>query len=237
MRLKRYITALRRYHRSKGHGIHSPFAFKFVLNVLRERLPYYAYEELEELRSKVVDETRSFLRHPRIISYKDIKLLFRITNCFNPKDVLQIGTNYGVSSASMLAVSGNITLHLCEPDVGEYPVTHDVLSHFGNKVNLYGTFATGVEAYAKAVTDNSNPFILVNRIKENEYSAVLSYLFEVRKGSGVIIIRNINKNKTLQTLWEACRDTASTGMTFCNGKMAVIVASPKLQHQNFSLWF
>ena len=47
-RMHRYRTALSRRHRSGGFGIHSPFAFNFVLNVLRERLPYYADDEPPE---------------------------------------------------------------------------------------------------------------------------------------------------------------------------------------------
>ena len=72
MKLKRYLTALRRYSRSKGFGIHSPFAFHFVLNVLRERLPYYAYEDIAEIRQLAIDQTHNFWRHPRIISKSPI---------------------------------------------------------------------------------------------------------------------------------------------------------------------
>lgn len=39
---------LKRQRSSRGFGIHSPFAYNFVLNVLRERYPYYAYDEIVE---------------------------------------------------------------------------------------------------------------------------------------------------------------------------------------------
>lgn len=237
MRIKRYITAIKRYHRSKGHGIHSPFAFYFVLNVLRGRLPYYAYEDIEVLRNFVISKTKTFWRHPRIISFKNAKLLFRIVNYFNPTEIFQLGTNYGMSSASMLAVSSKTELFLCEANVNEYPITSEILSHFGNKVFNFLTFEEGLKAYADTVTGADNPFILINSIKEEEYSQVLSYLHKVRQGKGVIIIRNLTKNDALFALWNACRDVANTGMTFTNGKMGIIVATPKLPHQNFSLWF
>lgn len=236
-RIKQYLTALRRYHRSKGHGIHSPFAFKFVLNVLRERLPYYAYEELDLLRRRAKEQSCSFMHRPRIISLKSAKYLFRIVNHFNPGDILQIGTNYGVSSASMLAVSHKISLYLCEPDVNEFPITHDILSHYGNTVNIYPSFKDGIKAYSDTPTGQSTPFVLINDINPEEYNSILSYLYKVRNGNGVIIIRNIARNSLLQALWDALRDAATTGMTFTNNKTAVIVATSKLPHQNFSLWF
>ena len=74
-RLRRYRTAFKRYRHGKGFGIHSPFAFSFVLKVLRERLPYYSYARLEALRAMVISRTRHHLRHPRIISSKNAKLI------------------------------------------------------------------------------------------------------------------------------------------------------------------
>ncbi|MBQ7941509.1 MAG: hypothetical protein IJ328_03755 [Muribaculaceae bacterium] len=236
-KIKRYLTAIRRYHRSKGHGIHSPFAFGFTLNVLRERLPYYAYDDIAELRRLAVSRTKYLWRHPRIISFKNAKLIFRVTNYFNPAVILQIGTNYGISSASMLAVSSKSELYLCEPSISEYPVTHEILSHFGNKIHPYKTFDGGITAYKNACSKTNVPFVLINSVQEEEYSNVLNYLHGIRKSDGIIIIRNISRNSVMQALWEACRNAADTGMTFSNGKLAIIVASAKLPHQNFSLWF
>ena len=237
MKFKRYITALRRYHRSRGFGIHSPFAFKFVLNVLRERLPYYAYEDFKELRKTISQHSNGIFKRRRIISHKNAKLLFRITNYFNPAHILQIGTSYGLSSASMLAVSSKTELYLCKPDANEFPATHDILSHYGNTVKLFPSFKNGIAAYNTTETAKKEPFILVNDIIAEEYNTILSLLYKVRSERGVIIIRNLSKNKHNFALWEALRDAAPTGMTFTNDKMAIIVASPKLPHQNFSLWF
>ena len=51
-RLKRLIPGFRRIKRawrSRGFGIHSPFAFRFVTCVLRESGEYYAYRELRRI--------------------------------------------------------------------------------------------------------------------------------------------------------------------------------------------
>ena len=237
MKIKRYITALQRLHRSRGFGIHSPFAFKFVLNVLCERMPYYAYEEISKLRSIAASHAKGMFKHKRIISFKSAKMLFRITNYFNPSHILQLGTSYGVSSASMLAVSPDIQLFLCAPSAKEFPATHDILSHFGNEVHIFPSFSLSLDAYIKAIPSAQSPFVMVNDILSEEYHAILAYLFKVRNDKGVIILRNLHKNSDTHNLWEALRDAAPTGMTFFNDKMAIIVASPKLPHQNFSLWF
>ncbi|MDE6378172.1 MAG: hypothetical protein K2K72_05450 [Duncaniella sp.] len=63
---------LRRAWRSRGHGVHSPFAFRFIRGVLRERTPYYAYQQVEQLRGDV---------HWH-------KLLFRLVVEFEPLSVM-----------------------------------------------------------------------------------------------------------------------------------------------------
>lgn len=41
------LTLISRFLTSRGHGVHSPFAFSFITEVLREPCHYYAFEEIE----------------------------------------------------------------------------------------------------------------------------------------------------------------------------------------------
>lgn len=258
-RLRRCRTALGRYRHSKGFGIHSPFAFRFVLNVLRERNPYYAYEMLDALRHSVIAHTRHNLRHPRIISLKNAKMIFRVTNYFNPVYILQIGTSYGISSVSMLSVSSRTRLTLCEAHLGDYAVAHDVLGGYMDRISLHDKVAESIEKYKaelmRATDDKSHkeildagwdvfsdrtalPFVLVNNIyDEEEYVPALSYIKEIMASSGVVIMRNLSRNKQMQAMWQECRRYATYGMAFSNEKVAIIVANPKLPRQDFSMWF
>lgn len=46
--LKRLVYHVVRWPRSHGFGVQSPFAYRFVTDVVREAYPYYAYGELAE---------------------------------------------------------------------------------------------------------------------------------------------------------------------------------------------
>lgn len=61
------IDRLNRWRHSRGFGIHSPFAFRFVTEVLCQQLPYYAYA--------------------RIGRDKRLRLLFRLIVEFQPERV------------------------------------------------------------------------------------------------------------------------------------------------------
>lgn len=80
-RIYRLLPGFRRVKRawrSRGFGIHSPFAFRFVTCVLRERGEYYAYTELRRMKGG-----RRELRKA--------SLLFRLVCEFQPAMVIVSG--------------------------------------------------------------------------------------------------------------------------------------------------
>ena len=104
--LQYYLTA----SNGKGHGIHSPFIFQFVQQVLNDEKEYYAYDSIEELREKMlVDDTvitvndmgegsgNTKKRNRRISQIartalkppKYAQLLFRIVNYYQPQYILE----------------------------------------------------------------------------------------------------------------------------------------------------
>ncbi len=42
-----------RYRHSKGFGVHSPFAYRFITEVLGERCPYYDFDRLESVHQRI----------------------------------------------------------------------------------------------------------------------------------------------------------------------------------------
>lgn len=254
-RLKRYRTALGRYRHSKGFGIHSPFAFGFVLNVLRERCPYYAYQTIEEYRSGAKQSARHLPGHPRIISLKNAKMVFRVTNYFNPPQVLQIGTSYGISSASMLSVSGKMGITLYEPNFDNSTIAKEILSDFGERVVVTKDIDRAVDTYKERLEQvpertaecpghinlfggtGAVPFVLINSMGDSEKVCVGQYLDSMATTGGVVIMRNLSRNRNVLELWQDYRKRLSVGMTFSNEKLAIIVVSPKLPRQDFSMWF
>ena len=76
LKIKRYYTALDRYRRSKGYGIHSPFAFRFVLKVLRERSGYYAYQTIRDGRNlALVRMVEEGISSRKVLSNKNARLI------------------------------------------------------------------------------------------------------------------------------------------------------------------
>lgn len=69
---------LARFRHRKGYGVHSPFAFRFITEVVYERHPYYAYKEL--------DKTLPFSWQFR--KREGLHLLLRIANKLQPGTIV-----------------------------------------------------------------------------------------------------------------------------------------------------
>ncbi len=67
---------LRRLRTSHGYGVHSPFAYDLITQVLRQRLPYYAYSELDRTLPRLARRKRRYCR-----------LLFRLANRWQPQTI------------------------------------------------------------------------------------------------------------------------------------------------------
>ena len=238
-RIRRYRTALIRHHRSKGHGIHSPFAFNFVRFVLREKSPYYCYDDIDELRQAVIEVMREHWPHRRVASFKDLKMLFRITNFFNPQHILQVGTGYGLTAATMLNVSSTSELYLYEPSLGSYPVVGNVLAPYLDSIESYNSLEVARDCYSRAHGElHEQPFVLVNSIPEPGDLAVLrDYLMRLVESDCVIVMRRLNHDERLQALWNEIKAAMTCGQSFTNEKMGLVYVSKKYTPEHFFLWF
>ena len=75
---------LARFHKRKGYGVHSPFAYGFIRGVLLEPWPYYAYEKLAQQHSWLERNVLTYPVHCR-------RMLFRVANAVQPKAMAILG--------------------------------------------------------------------------------------------------------------------------------------------------
>lgn len=239
-RFKLYITAVNRYKRSRGFGIHSPFAFTFVLRVLREQSAYYAYTDIGERRAIAASLAHKVEgKRPKIISMKSAKMLFRIACYFHPEVMLQIGTSYGVSTTAMLDVSSSSRLMIYK-GAGAHPEVYDAVTRrYAGRIATFPSVGEAVEAYSgECARLWIPPFVLVNALDDDGCTeACASALKEMLARGGVVVLRNLMRSPQMSRLFADVDGGISRGMTFTNSRAAVIVGLPHLPRQRFNLWF
>jgi len=80
--VKRIYIWCRRFRYRCGYGVQSPTAFSFIVDVIYQKTPYYAYASLD--RQRVV-----LLRGKYKDSLKLDRLLFRLANEFRPQCITE----------------------------------------------------------------------------------------------------------------------------------------------------
>ena len=229
MAWKRYLSAWSRHHRSGGFGIHSPYAYRFVRNVWRQPLSYYAYGDLGLLIGTIQDgTTRQQRREMDLIDEREARLLFRLTNFFNPQRILQLGLATGVESVAMLAVNRESRLHLYDPQLEQNALALRVLQSQQGRVEFYDDPLVAVDAVLEAGA--ASLMALVNRPVDE------ALLLRLLDAQCVLVLRNMNRDKAVSGLFDRCCDYMPMGQTYSNGKIAILNPNPKRQREDFMLW-
>ena len=226
---QRYLTAWSRYHHSSGFGIHSPFAYRFVRNVWRQPLPYYAYSGISQLLETIKGSTtRQQRREMDLISEKEARLLFRVANHFNPRRILQVGAATGVESVAMLEVSRKSRLYLYDAQLEQKPLAVRVLQSQLDRVECYDD--VNVAADELLAADDVPLLALINAPVDE---AVLKRLLDARC---VVVLRHLRDNEAMKNLFTVCCSRMPSGQTYTNNKIAILNPNPKLQREDFLLW-
>ena len=224
------MTAWSRHHRSGGFGIHSPYAYQFVRNVWRQRLPYYAYGGIHTLVDTIKSNTtRQQQRELDLIGEREARLLFRVTNFFNPQHVLQFGASTGVESVAMLEVSHHSRLFLFDPELEHKPLAVRVLQSQLDRVACYDD----VEVATREFLQEEGPKLALINVPVPVDDAVLKRLLEAQC---VLVMRNLNRDEAMSDLFCACCQVMPMGQTYTNNKIAILNPNPKLQREDFLLW-
>ena len=225
---KRYLNAWSRHHRSGGFGIHSPYAYQFVRNVWRQRLPYYSYEGIHQLIDTIKGGTTRQQREDLdLIAEREARLLFRVTNFFNPRLLLQVGATTGVDSVAMLAVNSHSRLYLYESQLEQKTLAVRVLQSQLDRVECYDDLTVAVDELLAA---GETALALVNVPVEE---SLIERLLDARC---VLVMRNLARSEAMQALFDAASRYMSCGQTYTNNKIGILNPNPKLQREDFLLW-
>ena len=149
----KYLKYLVFSSNGKGHGIHSPFIFDFVKNVLNDNRDFYAFTPIENLRKELLADKRmievedlgavssskniqrsiSEIAKNALKSKKLGQLLFRIVNHYQPEIIIELGTSIGITTAYLASANGSGKIYTIE---GSDRVADIAQKNF-DRLNLY----------------------------------------------------------------------------------------------------
>ncbi|HYW94995.1 MAG TPA: class I SAM-dependent methyltransferase [Bacteroidales bacterium] len=207
----------------KGYGIHSPFMFRFVSEVIYGNIESDRLGKVIRWHSSLKKDSlvlgsghhgagshagksgsrrlSHFARHSSV-RVKYGRLLYRMADYFRPGEILELGTGAGISTAYLAAAVPNTKIISVEgeADRSQYAQQSFNDMHFPEVHFVTDDFDNFLSTYQPS----GNPW-LVFIDGNHSYDATLRYchkLFEQAKHDSVFIIDDIHWSKGMERAWQ-----------------------------------
>ena len=209
----------------KGHGVHSPFVFEFITQVLNDDREYYCYAQIEHLRRDLLQDDTELLiedfgagsrlnasvkRKVANIAARSLKprkfaqLLFRMVNFYQPKNILELGTSLGITTAYLAEANINIPVTTMEGAKAVAVVAKENFKHLqlSNIEIIQGNFDETLPLLiAKQQQNLDFVFIDGNHRKEPTVNYFEQLLPKTNEQS-ILIFDDIHWSKEMEDAWE-----------------------------------
>ena len=251
--IKAYINFL--WNSKNEHGVHSPFVFNLVTKCFYDKTNYPEYSILKNYRKSLlannnfIDVTdfgagsRVFKSNKRQIakiaktagiSPKRAELLFRITNYFQPDNILEIGTSLGLATSALSLGNSDAkitTLEGCENTLA-------VAKQQFEKFDLYNidSIKTEFSSYLNNRQPTTNNRQLLYFDGNHSKQATLEYfelLLPTITNETVWVFDDIHWSKGMEEAWEIIKSHAKVTATIDTFQWGIVFFREEQPKEHF----
>jgi predicted O-methyltransferase YrrM len=251
-----YLTAAN----GKGHGIHSPFVYDFIVHVLNDKKKYAQYKTIESRRKHLLKDNRllqvedfgagpvkgyqkqrtieaiakSALKPPKLA-----QLLFRIIQYYKPAAMIELGTSLGMTATYLAMGNPSGKLVTCEGSVSIAAVA---------KENFYSLQIPNIEI-ATGNFDDSLPLVL-NKLGSIDFAFVdgnhraaptLHYfeqLLQKTNRPAILIFDDIHWSAGMESAWRQIKNHPVVMLTIDLFFLGIVFLNPDFKvKQDFVIRF
>jgi len=232
---KKYFYYYFKAQNGKGHGIHSPFVFDFIIHVLNDKKKYDCYSKIESLRKELLGnndsiEVEDFGAGSAVIPFKNRKikdiastslkkkkyaqLLFRIAKYYRCKNIVELGTSLGISTSYLASANDNSNVITLE---GSHNIAKIALHNF-RKIGLHtielveGDFEKTLPLAIDRIKNVDLLFIDGNHRKEPTLAYFNSFL-KIYGPQSIFIFDDIHWSEGMEEAWKQVQQHDSVTLT------------------------
>lgn len=201
----------------KGHGIHSPFVFKFVIDVLNDERLFYAFENIESIVNADFNNK------------KFNRLLFRITDYYQPKSILLIDEALGITTCYIALANTSATVY-----------SHFLHTEKDKKAKEVVTKCKADNCHFVTSIDEKKQydFVYVDAQTETQLSTVLNQILPITHQQSFIIINNIHRSEELEAQWLHLQTNSAVTLTIDLFQIGLVFFRPENKiAQHFTIRF
>lgn len=256
----KYLNYYLKASNGKGHGMHSPFVFELIDEVLNDDRNFYAYDPVEKIRQSLLTNqqkltiedfgagSRTIKNNERTIASiaksslkpkKYSQLLFRMVDHYQPKTILELGTSFGITTSYLASAKQDATIISME---GSDAIATIAKENFGklklkNIELVKGNFD---DTLAKTIS-NLSTIDLAFIDGNHRYQPTLNYFEQILAKSNnysIIILDDIHWSKEMEAAWKDIQDHSLVTMTIDLFFIGIVLLRNEFKvKQHFSVRF
>ncbi|MBO5787872.1 MAG: hypothetical protein J6R07_04275 [Bacteroidaceae bacterium] len=208
---------INRKRHNRGFGIQSPSAFFFITQVLREKLPYYAYDRLDLIAECCND-----------MSAKRCRRLFRIANDVSPASAIT------VASATAACAIGSACSRIPKQFISNSKDTNpEVVRHLAD-CGCSRLCGNTLQLLKKCLEENKGAGLLYIGPCDNQKELLKAAMEQTNKES-VIIVEGIHRSKRHFEWWQQAISDPRTIVTYDMYSMGILFFNSERPKQNYTL--
>lgn len=256
----KYIGYLLKASNSKGHGIHSPFVFSFIKNVLNKKTNADWSSKIENYRNQLFSSKQSItildlgagaeqqahqikkvaqIAKGALKSKKYSRLLNRMVAYFKPTAVLEMGTSLGITSCYLAQALPSTKLVTMEgaPEVAK--LAHATFQNLGYKnIQLVvGNFDQSLPLYLNEIDQVGLVFIDGN----HSYVPTMDYFNQLLSKSNqdaIFIFDDIHWSIEMESAWKEIKNDERVSLTIDLFYIGIVfLKKENKQKENFIIRF
>lgn len=257
---KKYLHYYLHASNGKGHGIHSPFVFDFIIHVLNDKAGYKAYEIIEQRRKNLLKDHRilevedfgagSLMVPFKKRSVKDIashslkskkyaQLLFRIAQYYQVKTIVEMGTCLGITSMYLASTQNNPTIFTLEGSAAIASIAAHEFKEAGLS-NLHlktGSFEKTLPLLLAEIKNTDLLFIDGNHRKEATLGYFESFLNK-KNDQSIFILDDIHWSEGMEEAWQVIKEHPAVTLTIDLFFIGLVFFNPRFKvKQHFTIRF
>lgn len=233
--LKKYFKYLLKASNGNGHGVHSPFVFTFIKEVLNKKAQSDFLVPIENRRKilsheteniKVWDrgagsrQTSSSERSIQSIAKGALKpkkysqLLFKIIANYQPEHVLEMGTSLGITTCYLAAANTNAKVVTMEgaPNISAIAKQTFQVVGLTNIEMMEGDFNETLPQYLETIDQVGVAYVDGN----HRYEPTIQYfnlLLDKSNDDSILIFDDIHWSAEMEQAWDEIKNHSSVTLT------------------------
>lgn len=258
--VKKYLRYYVAASNGKGHGIHSPFVFDLIKNVLNDKKNYPAYQPIEQQRKALLQnstrvEVQDFgagssviKTNQRVVAAiaasslkpkKYAQLLYRLVLYYKPQTLLELGTSFGITTAYLATACKSAAVVTCE---GSPAIAAIARQNFANlqlkNIQLIpGDFTQTLPPLLANLQTIDFAFIDGNHRKE----PTLDYFQQLLKhthAASILVFDDIHWSAEMEAAWDIIKEHPAVTVSIDLFFIGMVFFNPDMNHkQHFTIRF